>query len=70
VEIGDATDHRRARNKLIAVRGQLGQQLGVLRVTLDKAVARVVVEASLDRAVLAEVVDSDNVVAGLQEIGY
>jgi hypothetical protein len=68
VEIGDAADHRRARDELIAVRRQLGQQLWVLCIALDEAVARVVVEASLDRAVLAEVVNSDDLVAGLQEI--
>ncbi len=69
VEVGDAADHRRARDQLIAVRGQLGQQLRVFRVALDELVAGVVVEAALDRAVFAEVVNADDLVPGLQEVG-
>jgi hypothetical protein len=70
VEIGDAADHRRPSDELVAVGGELGQQLRVLGVALDKSVARVSVEAALDRSVLAEVVDADDLVAGPQEVGY
>ena len=69
MEIGDASDHRGARDQLVAVRGELGQKFGVLGVSLDEVVARVAVEAALDRPVLAEVVDADNFVPRLQQVG-
>ena len=69
VEIGDAADHRGARDQLVAVRGELGQKLRVLGVALDEVVARVAIEAALDRPVLAEVVDADNFMPRLQQVG-
>src|SRR5882762_2650518 len=69
VEIGDAADHCCPGDELVAVRGQVGHQFRVFGVALNEVVARVLVEAAFDRAVFAEVVNSDNVVAGVQEIG-
>ena len=69
VEIGDSADHRGAGNDLVALGRELGQQLRVFGVALDQPVAGVVVEAARDRAVLAEVVDADDLVAGQQQVG-
>ena len=57
VEVADPADHRRGRDDLVAVGGQLAHQGGVLGVTLDEAVARVVVVRLGQPAVLAEVVE-------------
>jgi hypothetical protein len=54
---------------VVAVGGVLGQQLGVLGVTFDQAIARVGVEAALDRPVLAVVVDPDDLVPGAEQVG-
>jgi hypothetical protein len=68
VEVGDPADHRRARDHVVAVHGQLGEQLGVLGVTLDEPVAGVVVVTAPDGSVFAEVVDADDFVPGLQQL--
>jgi hypothetical protein len=69
VEIGDAADHRGAGHHLVAVECKLGEQLRVLGVTLDEAIAGIVVVAAPDRAVLAEVVDTDYLMSRLQQLG-
>ena len=46
VEVADPADHRRRRDDLVAVRGELAQERRVLGVALDEAVARVVVVAT------------------------
>jgi hypothetical protein len=69
VEVGDAADHRSAGDNLVAVHGKLGQELSVFGVALDQAVARVSVEAALERSVLAVVVDADDLVTGAEQLG-
>ena len=69
VEVGDSPDHRRPRDHLGAVRGKLGEERRILGVALDQSVARVVVERPPDRTVLTEVVDSDDLVPRVQELG-
>jgi hypothetical protein len=69
VEIRDPSDHRGSGDELVAVARELGQQGRVLGVALDETVARVVVEAALERPVLAVVVDADDLVAGVQQVG-
>src|SRR5207237_9365493 len=69
MEVRDSADHGSARDDVIALGRQLCEQLDVLGVTLDQPVARIGVEAALDRPVLAEVVDADHVVARLQQLG-
>ena len=70
VEVADPADHRRRRNDLVAVGRQLGQQRHVLGVALDEAVARVVVVRLGQPAVLREVVEPDDVVARLEQLGH
>jgi hypothetical protein len=53
---------------VVAVGGQLDHELGILGVAFDEAIARMAVEAAADRSVLAEVVDADDLVAGLQQL--
>jgi hypothetical protein len=69
VEVRDAADHRGCRDDLVAVDGQLGEQLGILRVTFDEVVPRIVVVAAPHGAVLAEVVHADHLVPGLEKLG-
>jgi hypothetical protein len=53
---------------VVAPGGQLRQELGVFGVALDEPVPGMGVEAAANGAVLAEVVDPDNLVAGLQQL--
>jgi hypothetical protein len=64
VEVGDAADHRRACDNLVAVHRQLRQELGVLGIALDQPVTRVRVIAVLERPVLAVVVDAHDLMTG------
>ena len=68
VEVADPADHRGGRDDLVAVRRELAHQLRVLGVALDEPVARMVVVRLGQPAVLAEVVEPDDVVAGLEEL--
>ncbi len=68
VEVGDAADHRRAGDEVVAVHQQLGHERGVLHVRLDQPVVGVVVVAAGDLAVLRVVVDADDGVARLQQL--
>ena len=70
MEVADASDHRRGRYDLVAVRRELPQEGFVLRVTLDQAIPRVVVIALSRRTVLAEVVKPDNRVARLEQLRH
>jgi hypothetical protein len=69
VEIRDSSDHRGAGDELVAVARELGEELRVFGVALDETVARVVVEAALERTVLGVVVDADDLVAGVEQVG-
>ncbi len=69
VEVADAADHRRRGDDLVAVGRERPQQPGVLRVALHEPVAGMVVVRTDERPVLAEVVDADDVVAGLEQLG-
>ena len=68
VEVADAADHRRGSDDLVAVGGELAHERGVLGVALDEAVARMVVVGLRQAAVLAEVVEADDLVAGLEQL--
>jgi hypothetical protein len=68
VEIADPADHRRRGDDLVAIRRQFTEELGVLGVALDEPVARVVVVGLRQPAVLREVVDADDLVAGLEQL--
>jgi hypothetical protein len=68
VEVADPADHRRRGDDLVAVGSELTEQCHVLGVAADEAVARVAVVALGERAVLAEVVDADHVMTGLEEL--
>ena len=70
VEVADPPDHRRGGDHLVAVRRQPGEQVDVLRIALDEAVAWVVVVRAGERAVLAEVVDPDDFVPVLQQVRH
>src|SRR5688572_20825275 len=70
VEVADPADHRRTGDDLVDVRRQLGQERHVLGVALDKPIGGMVVVALRHPAVLAEVVDADNLVAVRQELIY
>ena len=70
MEVGDAADHRRSGDEVIAVRDQLGHEAEVAAVALDEAIPRVRVVGPGDRSVLREVVDPDDLVAALQELLY
>ena len=67
VEVADAADHGRRRHEVIAAFQQLVQQLFVFRIALDEAVVGMFVVALLYPAVLAEVVQADDVVAGIEQ---
>ena len=54
---------------MVAVDGKFRQELRVFGVAFDQAVARIVVKCAPHRAVLAEVVDTDNLVAGVNQLG-
>jgi hypothetical protein len=54
---------------MVAVGRQVDHQLRVFGVALDKAIAGMAVEAAADRSVLAEVVDADDLMTGLQQLG-
>ena len=69
VEIRDTADHRRACDDVVAVDGELCEELRVFGVAFDQAVVRIVVKCAPHRAVLAEVVDTDNLVAGVNQLG-
>src|ERR1700674_1541421 len=69
MEIRDPSDHRGSRHAQVSVARELGQQRRVLGVALYETVARVVVKAALERPVLAVVVDTDDLVAGVQQVG-
>src|SRR6185503_15176386 len=62
-------DHRRARDEVIAVRGQLLDELDVLAVALDELVLGMAVVRLLHAPVLAEVVDAHDLVAVLEQLG-
>src|SRR5438876_1791319 len=68
VEIADSADHRRGSDHLVDVRGELLHQLDILRVALDEAVSRMVVVRLRQSAVLAEIVESHDVVTGFEEL--
>ena len=68
VEVADPADHRGRGDDLVAVGGELRHQRGVLRVALDEAIARVVVVRLRQAAVLAEVVEADDLVARLEQV--
>src|SRR5439155_6125595 len=54
---------------VVAIDRQPRQQLSVLGVALHQSIARIAVEGPSDRAVLAEVVDSDHLVTRTQQLG-
>ena len=60
VEVTDAPDHRRAGHDLVHVRGQTRQQRRVLGVALHERVAGMVVVGPAHGAVLAEVIQADD----------
>ena len=70
VEVADPADHGGGRNDLVAVHCQLGQEGGVLGVALHQAVGGMAVVGPAHRAVLAEVVDADDRVAGPQQLRH
>ncbi len=70
VEVADPADHRGRRHDLVAAADQLPEEIHVLGVSLHQPVTRVVVVALADRAVLAEVVQPDDLVTGLQQLGH
>jgi hypothetical protein len=67
VEVGDAADHRRPGDEVVAVFEQAGHQLDVAAVTLDQRVVRIFVVGLLDPAVLGEVVDADNLITPVKQ---
>jgi hypothetical protein len=69
VEVRDAADHGRAGHDVVALGGQLDHQLGILRVALDQPVARMRVVAAPHGPVFAEVVQADDLVPGLEQVG-
>ena len=68
VEVGDAADHRRAGDEVVAREQQLGHQVGVPRVAFDQPVVRVGVVGLGDAPVLRVVVDPHDLVAAPQEL--
>ena len=68
VEVADPADHRGGRDDLVAVGDELAHERGVLGVALDEPVARMVVVRLREPAVLAEVVEPDDLVAGLEQL--
>ena len=68
VEVADPADHRRGRHDLVAVGGQLAHERNVLGIALHEAIARMVVVRLGQRAVLAEIVEADDLVAGLEQL--
>src|SRR5205085_10178204 len=61
--------HGRARADVVGVGGKLGQQVGVLGVAFHEPVARVVVVAAPHGPVLAVIVEADDLVPGLEQLG-
>ena len=70
VEVADPADHRGGGDDLVAVRRELGQERDVLGVALDEPVARMAVVGLREAAVLAEVVDADDLVARLEQLRH
>ena len=68
MEVADPADHRGGGDDLVAVGGELGDEAGVLGVALDEPVAGVAVVRLDQPAVLAEVVEPDDLVAGLEQL--
>ena len=68
MEVADPTDHRGRRHDLVAIGGEVSQEGRVLRVALDEAVVRVIVERLGNAAVLGEVVEADDVMARLEKL--
>src|SRR5215207_7602643 len=70
VEIGDTADPGGAGQEVVAVRELLLQEVRVPRVRPEEVIAGMVLEAPLDDAIFREVVEADDLVAGLQELLY
>ena len=69
MKVGDPADHRRRRDEMVAVGGQLGHEIDITTIAFNKGVALVVVIALGRRAIFGIVVDADNLVAGIEELG-
>jgi hypothetical protein len=69
VEVGDAADHGGTGDDLIAVGRQFRHQRHVLAVAEHEAVIGVAVMGFGDRAVFAEIVDADDMVPVLEQLG-
>jgi hypothetical protein len=70
VEVADPADHRGRSDDLVAVRGELCDERRILRIALHEPVARVLVVRLDQRAVLAEVIETDDLVAGVEQLGH
>ena len=68
VEIGDPADHGRAGDEMVGADEQVVEQCRVAAVSLDETVGGVGVVGPLDRAVLREVVDPDDLEAPLEQL--
>ena len=68
MEVADPADHRGRRDHLVASTYELGEQVLILCVTLDEGVPGMRVVAARDQAVLAEVIDADDRMSGLEQL--
>ena len=67
VKVGDPADPGRAGNEVFAPQGQIGEQVGVLGISLYETVSGVTLIALLDQAVLGIVVHADDLVPEVKQ---
>ena len=70
MEVGDATDHRGARDELITVSEEFRHQLDVTCIAFDEPVVGVFVVGPLRLSVLGEIVDANHLVTPVEQLLY
>ena len=68
MEVADPADHGSARHDLVDVRSKLSQERAILGVAFHEPIGGMIFVASRERAVLAEIVEADDLMPGLEEL--
>jgi hypothetical protein len=68
LKVADTADHRSGSYKVIAIRHQFLQQLGILRVTFNQLVASIRRVGFVSTTILAKVVQSNYLMPGIEQL--
>src|SRR6267142_5556957 len=68
MEVTDTADHGRSRHEVFAIAQHLLEQVGVLRVCFNERVTRMGVVGLRHPAVFAEIIESNDFMAALQQL--